>query len=137
MANGFYVKGAEKILAPIIGGAALTGTLKAMLVKNTYVQNLAVDEFVSQISAHRVGADQLLGSKSVAGGRLDAADPVFAAVAVGSTAEALVLYMDTGDEATSPLLMYLDQAVGFPKVTDGGDITPRFDDGAYKIVSLV
>lgn len=135
MSNAFYAKGAEKILSGSV--ALLTDTIKIALVKNTYGQNLTTDEFYTSISAFVVGTPQTLGSKSVTGGKLDAADPTFTAVTAGDTIEALVVYKDTGVAGTSPLLMYLDAVTGFPLATNGGDITPQFDNGTYKIVSLV
>lgn len=135
MANAFYAKGAEKILSGLIDFT--TDTIKVALLKNTYPQDLTNDEFYAGISAYVVGTPQILGSKSVAGGAFDAADPTFAAVAAGDTVEALVIYKDTGTDATSPLLMYIDTVTGFPLATNGGDITPQWDNGAYKIVSLV
>lgn len=137
MANAFYAKGAEKLLAPLIGGAALTGTLKAIAVKNTYVENLTTDEFYTSISAHVVGAAVTLASTTVAGGKLDATDPVFAALAGGSTLEAIVLYMDTGVAGTSALIARIDECSGLPHVTDGGNFEPTWDNGPYKIISLV
>lgn len=135
MANAFYAKGAEKILSGLIDFT--TDTIKVALLKNTYPQNLAADEFYDDLSAYVVGTPQALGSKSVTGGAFDAADPTFVAVAAGDTIEALVIYKDTGSTATSPLLMYIDTVTGFPLATNGGDITPQWDNGAYKIVSLV
>lgn len=138
MSNALYAKGAEKLLAPLIGGAALpVGTLKAMLVKDTYPQNLSADEFLAGIAAYRVGNDQALAGLTVAGGALDANDPLWAAVAAGDTCEAIVLYIDTGDPATSPLIAYIDQITGFPVLTNGGGIAPQWDNGPYKIFSLV
>lgn len=135
MANGLYVKGAERIGRKQINFEA--DTLKCMLMKNTYPQNLATDEFVAGISAHRLGADFTLTGKTFAGGRFDANDPTWAAVAAGDTAEAIVIYQDSGDPATSPLLMYLDTITGFPVATNGGDIAPTWDNGTFKIMSLV
>lgn len=137
MANACYVKGAQKVLAPLIGGAALTGTLTAVLVKNTYPQDLANDEFYSQINAYAMGAPQALSGKTVNGGMLDADDPVFPTVAAGNTSEAMVLFMDTGNPATSALIAYIDTITGFPVAANGGDIKPQWDNGPYKILSLV
>jgi hypothetical protein len=137
MTNAYYTKGAEKILAPLIGGAALTGTLKAAAVKNTYPQSLGADEFYTAISAYVVGAPVALSGANVTGGRLDANDPVFAALAAGNTLEAVVLYMDTGFPATSPLIAYIDQIGGFPLATNGFDFTPQWDNGPFKILSLL
>lgn len=134
MANVFYTKGKEKILSADIDW--VTDTIKVMLVKNTYPQNLATDEFVADISAYRLNTDQTLGSKTVAGGIFDAGDATFTAVTAGDTSEGVVIYKDTGAEATSPLLAYIDTITGFPLATNGGDITIAWDNGAYKIFSL-
>ena len=134
MANAFYTKGKEKILSGSINW--VSDTIKAMLVKNTYPQNLATDEFVSDISAYRLNTDQTLGSKSVTGGVFDAGDATFASVTAGDTSEGVVSYKDTGNPATSPLLIYIDAITGFPLATNGGDVTAAWDNGAYKIFSL-
>lgn len=135
MSNALYVKGAEKLLS---GSVDLSSaTIKAALLKNTYAQNLSTDEFYSDISANVAGTPQALGSKTVTGGKFDAADPTFTAVTAGDTLEAVVLYKDTGNPATSPLLAYIDTITGFPLATNGGDITPQWDNGTYKIFSLV
>jgi len=47
-----------------------------------------------------------------------------------------VIWKDTGNPATSPLLLYIDTIGGFPLATNGGDITVAWNDGAYKIFSL-
>jgi hypothetical protein len=131
MANAWYAKGAEKLLSGLVD--VTTATIKAALVKNTYAQNLTSDEFYSTISTYVLGTPQTLGSKTVTGGVFDAADPTFSAVTAGDTAEAVVIYKDTGNPATSPLLMYIDTITGFPLATNGGDITPQWDSGANKI----
>lgn len=135
MTNAFYAKGAEKVLSGAIDFT--TDTIKVALVKNTYPQNLTTDEFYSDISAYVVGTPQTLSGKSVTGGKLDASDPTFTAVTAGDTIEALVIYKDTGVAGTSPVLMYIDQVTAFPLATSGGDITPQWDNGTNKIVSLV
>lgn len=138
MTNALYVKGAERLLAAALSGSApVAGTLKAALVKNTYPQNLAADEFYTAISAYVLSAPIALASVTTAGGKLDANDPTFAAVVAGDTVEAIVLYMDTGVAGTSWLIAYIDTVTGFPLATNGGDITPQWDNGTYKILSLV
>ncbi|MDD0837911.1 hypothetical protein PSQ40_04935 [Curvibacter sp. HBC61] len=134
MANALYVKGKEKILSGAIN--FVSDTLKVALVKNTYPQNLSTDEFLSTISSYVVGTAQTLASKSVTGGAFNAAAPVFPTVAAGDTCEAVVIYKDTGNAATSPLLAYIDVITGFPVATNGSDITVQWDGGAYKIFSL-
>ena len=68
-------------------------------------------------------ASTVLTVKSVAGGVFDAADAVLSGV-TGASAEALVLWQDTGSEDTSRLIAFFDSNVaGFPVTPDGGDIT--------------
>ncbi len=134
MANALYSKGKEKILSAAVN--FVTDTIKVMLVKNTYPQNLASDEFLSSVEAYRLNTDQTLAAKSVASGAFDAGDATFAAVTAGDTSEGVVIYKDTGSAATSPLIAYIDVITGFPLATNGGDITIQWDNGAYKIFSL-
>lgn len=134
MANALYAKGKEKILSGSIN--FVSDTIKVMLVKNTYAQNLSTDEFISTVSPYRLNTDQTLASKSVTAGVFDAGDVTFTAVTAGDTSEGVVIYKDTGVEATSPVIAYIDTITGFPLATNGGDITAQWDGGAYKIFSL-
>lgn len=136
--SAFYAKGAARLLAPLNGGAAPTaGTLKAVMVKNTYVQNLTSDEFYSDISTYACCTPLALASVTVTGGIVDSNDPTFTGVSTGDTAEAIVLYMDTGNPATSWLVAYIDVITGFPVATTGGNVSPQWDNGTYKIISLI
>lgn len=135
--NALYVKGAEKLLAPIIGGDPLpAGTLKAALVSTSYAQSLSADEFYDDISDYVVGTPQEIETATVTGGKLDGDDCTFAALS-GDPVEAIVIFIDTGTPSTSPLLAYIDQVTGFPYTPTGVDYTPRWDGGTYRIFSLV
>lgn len=134
MSNALYAKGKEKFLSAAI--ALLTDTIKVALVKNTYPQDLAADEFYTSISAYVLGTPQTLGSKSITAGVFDAGDATFTAVTAGDTCEGVVIYKDTTVAGTSPLLAYIDTITGFPLATNGGDIVIQWDNGAYKIFSL-
>ena len=134
MANSLYAKGKEKFLSGAIN--LITDTIKVSLVKNTYPQNLATDEFYTDISAYVIGTPQTLAAKSVALGVFDAGDVTYTAVTAGDTLEGVVIYKDTGVAGTSPLLAYIDTITGFPLATNGGDITIQWDNGTYKIFSL-
>ena len=134
MANAHYAKGKEKILSGAINYPS--DTIKVALVKNTYPQDLANDEFFTSISSYVVGTPQTLATKTVAAGVFDAADAVFLAVPAGDTLEGVVIYKDTGVAGTSPLLHYIDTITGFPLATNGSDITVRWSDGAYRIFAL-
>lgn len=136
MANRLYAKGAEKILS---GSIDLTSdTIRVAAMKNTHVQDLANHEFYSDISADVVGTPQSLSGKSVTGGKFDADDPTFTAIGgSGEVIEGLAIYKWTGVAATSPLIGYVDTATGLPFTTSGGNFTPRWSNGSYKIFSLV
>lgn len=134
MSNAIYAKGKEKILAASIN--FVSDTIKVALVKNTYPQNMATDEFYSDISAYVIGTPQTLGGKTTTAGVFDAGDATYTAVTAGDTLEGVVIYKDTGVAGTSPLLIYIDTITGFPLATNGGDITIAWDNGAYKIFSL-
>ena len=134
MANALYNKGKEKILSGLID--FLSDTIKVALIKNDYAQNLTFDEFYTAIAASVRGTPQTLASKTVTNGVFDAADVTFAAIPLGSTTEGVVIYKDTGDNATSPLLAYIDTITGFPLITTGGDVIVQWDNGAFKIFSL-
>lgn len=134
MANALYALGKEKILSGSIDFTS--DTLKVALIKNTYAQNLTTDEFYGTINTYTLGTPQTLTSPTVTLGVFDAADVTYTAVTSGDTAEAVVIYKDTGVDGTSPLIAYIDTITGFPLATNGGDITVQWDAGAYRIFSL-
>jgi len=132
MANTSYPKGAEKIL----GGAVnmLTDTLKVALLPSTYTYSTS-HEFLDAVGT-RVGTDQVLTGKSIAGGVFDANDVDFGAFAPGSSIRSLAIYKDTGNASTSPLLLFFDIVTGLPMTTNGGGVTIPWDNSAKKIARL-
>lgn len=134
MANRLYPKGAEKILG---GSVNLTSdTIKACLVSNSYTYSTA-HEFVSDLGT-RIGTDQTLTGKSVTGGVFDATDLDFGSLPPGDTVKAVVIYKDTGNASTSPVLAHLDSgaSVGLPFATNGGGVTLPWNNDAKKIFRL-
>jgi hypothetical protein len=133
MTKCFYVKGAEETLR---GNIDYVGdTLKAAMLKDSYVPNFTSDDFLDDISSH-VAATVTLSSKSTTGGKFDAGDPVFSPGS-GDDCNAVAVYKDTGNPATSPLLFYTDDIINFPITTTGGAVTPYWNNGSHKIFSLV
>lgn len=133
MANRLYPKGAQKLLSSLDLSSV---TIKAALLSDAYTYSTA-HEFLSDISASVLNTAQTLASKSVTGGVFDAADVVYTAVTSGANARYLALYHDTGSAGTSSLIFFVDTVTGLPMATNGGDITVQWDDGSYKIFSLV
>jgi hypothetical protein len=123
MANALYPKWKEQLLQFTADNNLSAGTVKVALVDTgTYTYN-AADQFYSAVSSAAVGTPQTIGSKTFTNGVFDGADVTFTAV-TGSSVEALVLYVDTGNTATSPLVAYIDTGVtGLPISPNGGDIS--------------
>ena len=102
----------------------LNDTVKAVLTK-TYTYSSGHD-FLDDVSAGNRVATVTLASKTTTGGAFDSADPVFTAVASGSTVTGIWIYKDTGTDATSPLIAWYDtnaSASAISIVTSGGNIT--------------
>jgi hypothetical protein len=96
--------------------------VKAALVDTATYTYSAAHEFQTSLSGV-VGTAVTLGTKTIVNGAFDSADPTFAAAA-GASAEAIVIYIDTGTPATSRLVAFLDTGfTGLPVTPGGGDIT--------------
>lgn len=132
--TAFYRKGAQRVLTKQVDFVA--DTIKAILLKNTYTKNLTTDEFLGDVSTYRMDADVTLTGKSAALGVFDCDDIEWVAVAAGDTAACVALYLDTGNESTSPLLLWTDNITGFPLAANGGNIKVQIDAGTYKFFSL-
>lgn len=134
MANAIYPKWKEGLMQGS-ANTALTGTLKAALVDaGTYTYS-AAHQFYSSVSGVQ-GTPVALTTKSYTNGVLDADDLTWTLVS-GVSAEAIILYIDTGVAGTSPLVAYLDTGyTGLPVTPNGGNITVVWDNGSNKIFSL-
>lgn len=130
MANVLYPLFKQGLLSPGLDLSTLT--LKTVLVDTGAYTYSAAHQFLSSVpSGARVGAPQTLGSKTVALGVFDAADVAFPNVPVGTGSgtalEAVLLYVDTGTEATSRLIALIDTATGLPVTPNGGNISVTWD----------
>lgn len=122
MANALYVKWKEQLLQFTANNNLSAGTVKVALVTAGYTYTSS-DQFYSSVSASVVGTPQILGTKTFTNGVFDAADVNFTAV-TGSQVVSLVVYVDTGSAATSPLVAFIDTSVtNLPVTPNGGDIT--------------
>ncbi len=132
MSNALFPKFLEYILALLT-----SNDVKAVLVDtNDYTYDGSTDEFLSDIpSGARVATSGNLSSKTVTLGAFSAANSIFPAVS-GDQSEAVVLYIDTGSEATSRLIAYIDTMGGLPVTPNGMDIEINWDTGDNKIFHL-
>lgn len=135
MTNALYGKGREKFLNADIDWAA--DTIKVALIDTAfYTVSIDSDEFYSSVSSAVVGTPITLSSKTSTLGVADAADVSWTGLISAPSIEALVIYKDTGVEATSPLIAYIDTATGLPAASGAADIDVVWDNGSNKIFKL-
>lgn len=133
--NALYGKGREGFLG---GDIDYDADVIKLIAIDTALYSVAIDddEFLTDIPAGaRVSTSAALSSKTTTLGVADAANSVFTAVN-GAEFEAVVMYQDSGVEATSRLIAYIDSATGLPVLPNGGDINFNFDSGPNKIFKL-
>jgi hypothetical protein len=104
-----------------------TDTIKIALIDTGVYTYSSTDEFFSAASSAVIGTAATLASKTITNGVFDAADVTFTSV-TGASVEALIIYKDTGSNATSPLILYIDVAAsGLPVTPNGNNIDVQFN----------
>lgn len=136
MANALYDKGREAFGNAGINWGA--DTIKCILVDTgVYTPNLATDQFLSTIVAGaRVGTAQTLANKTNVAGVVDADDINFTGLTGAPSIEALVIFKDTGVEATSTLIAFIDTATGLPTAAGLSSAAVQWSNGANRIFKL-
>ena len=121
MANALYPKWKQALLEFTANNDLDGQTVKVALVTAGYTYT-STDQYYSSVSAAVVGTPQTIGSKTFTNGVFDGADVTFTSV-TGSQVVSLVIYIDTGNAATSPLVAFIDTGVtNLPVTPNGGDI---------------
>lgn len=122
MANAIYPLYKQALLDASANVDLNDGTVKVALIDTaTYPYNSA-HEFFSSVSGV-VGTPQTINNTTVALGLFDGDNVTYTAV-TGNSAEALLIYIDTGSAATSRLVAWIDTGVtGLPVTPNGGDIS--------------
>jgi hypothetical protein len=104
------------------------GTLKCVFVDAADYTYSSAHDFYNDVAAGaRVGTPQTIGSVTLSATTaiLDGADVTFTAVS-GDPCEYLLLYLDTGNEATSRLVALIDTATGLTLTPNGGNVGVTF-----------
>lgn len=135
MANTLYDFSRQRFLEAQINW--MTDTVKVILVDTgAYTPQTAVHQYLSDIpTSARIAGPVTMAGKATTGGAADANDVTFSAV-TGASIEAIIIYVDSGTEATSPLIAYIDTATGLPITPNGGDIIVTWDNGTNKIFKV-
>jgi hypothetical protein len=150
MSNFLYDKARKRLLEASINWT--TDDIRAWLVRTNqgaetnYYTPAADHEFATSISSTTAGivagganGQSLTWSstpiKVTDDGAADADDVTFASVGAGLIVRAYVLFKYTGSLATSPLILFVDQATGLTSglTANGGNIILAWDDGTNKI----
>lgn len=135
MANTLYDFARQRFLEAQINW--MSDVIKVILVDSgAYTVQTSVHQYLSDIpTSARIAGPVTLTAKSTTGGAADAADITFTAVS-GASIEAIIIYVDSGTEATSPLIAFIDTATGLPITPNGGDIIVTWDNGTNKIFKV-
>lgn len=142
MANALYGLARQSFLSQSPALDWDTDNIKVILADITaaYTVSIDADQYVGNgttpiPTAAIIARTANLGTKTVTLGVADAAATTFTAVS-GAVSGALVIYKDSGADATSPLIAYIDTATGLPVTPNGGDINVAWNTGANKIFKL-
>jgi hypothetical protein len=126
MANAIYPKYKQALLDGDTNIDLNDGTVKVALIDTGVYPYTSTDEFYSSVSGV-VGTPQTINNTTVTNGLFDGDNVTYTAV-TGNTAEALLIYIDTGSAATSRLVAWIDTSVtGLPVTPNGGDITIQWN----------
>lgn len=113
MADAIYPNAKEHLLKGDID--IDTDTLKVVLVDTASYTYSATHDALDDVPAGmRLATSGALTTKTAADGTLDFDDPTISGLDTGETADAYILYVDSGVEATSYLLAYKDSAAELP-----------------------
>lgn len=135
MANTLYDFGRAGFLDGSFNWAS--NNIKVMLVKSAYTFSNS-HEFVNDMTpaSNDNGRTANLASKTTTSGVADAADTSLTATAA-SACNALIIFYDTGSDATARLIAYIDTATGLPFTpAASGTVNIAWDNGANKIFKL-
>lgn len=134
MSNQLFDPGREGFLDGSIDWD--TDDIRTMLVRSTYAFS-AAHKFVADLGAVDNGRSAALAGKTVANGVADANDTSLSATAANAS-NALVLFKNTGADATARLICYIDTPTsGLPFTPAAAQtVNITWDNGANKIFKL-
>jgi len=132
--NSLYYKAADSFAKKEISWD--TDTIKAVLVKSGYTPDLDTHQYLSSIAgANRVATSGALTGKATTAGYAQAANVTYTSV-TGDAVYYVVLFKDTGNEATSPLIAVFNTMTGLPLTPDGSNITIQWANTAPYIFRI-
>jgi len=136
MSNILYSLAKESLLKGEIN--LVNDDVKVLFVKNSYTLNADIHQFVADIGNENIAArSTVLDGKSVTLGTFDAENETVENYGTSGFSY-IIIYVDTGDDSTSPLLAYIDTATGLPVQSTSSEvsITIQWSDLSSKIFTL-
>lgn len=133
--NTLYPKGREAFLTGEIDW--LGDDIKVVICEAGYVYDDA-HEFLSDVT-DVIDTSGNLTNKSATDGIADADDVTFTAVPAGPDIERVIVFQDTGNPATSRLIVYYDRntaSVQIELTPSGLDVLVQWSNGALKMFRL-
>jgi hypothetical protein len=126
MSNALYPKAKAQYMKAAIDLSSSSLTVRAISVDTALYTYSASHEFLSDVAGGaRIKKTNPLTGKTVnlTTGAFDSDDPTMEAVPGGVDIDAIILFIDTGVDATSRLLMYQDTGIStVPFTPDGSDV---------------
>lgn len=137
MSNTIYPSARELFLKGDLDWAV--DDVRVVLLDSGYTYS-ASDAFLDDVAGGaRLATSGALTSKTTTDGVADADDVTFPTVSAGDTVTSIIVYKHTGVEATSDLILFMDETASgaaINRLTDGNDIVVRWSNGATKIFRL-
>jgi hypothetical protein len=138
MANALYPKSKAQYMKGAIDLSSSSLTIRAISIDTAAYTYSASHEFLSDVAGGaRIKKSNPLTGKTVnlTTGAFDSDDPTMESVGAGVDIDAIILYIDTGVDATSRLLMYQDSSIStVPFTPDGSDIRIVVDAAGWFIL---
>ena len=135
MANAIYDKYKESLMGGAANVALDSETVKISLIDTAEEVFTSTDQFYSDVAnVVAVVATETLANVSITNGVLNADDISFESVS-GASAEALLIWIDTGDANTSHLVAWMDTNIdGLPITPDGSNVDITWStSGIFKL----
>jgi hypothetical protein len=133
VANALYPKTKAKFMKALFDLSSGSLNMRVIAIDLSDYTYSASHEFVSDLTAAIIKKSNILTGKTVnlTTGAFDSDDPTLQAV-TGDDIDALVLVIDTGSDATSPLVMFQDTGIStVPFTPDGSDIRVIVDAAGW------
>jgi len=122
MANAIYPKWKERLMESGSGANLGNNNVRAYLIDTGVYTYSDSHEFVSNLTGIVGSASGTFQNKTFVDGVFDADNISFTSV-TGNSAEAIVIFIDSGSTSTSRLVAYLDTGfTGLPITPNGNDI---------------